>query len=86
MNPPRLPVEGAEVTEDERVSMRVLHPTVNQREEEAEDALNGGTKAAIREESANGLVRTLGVEAWERHRVAVKGRAPRVLLSTVTYL
>jgi len=82
----RLPREGLELSEDDRVTMRVLHPTQNEVEEEFENSMLGGKQMELREESAVGVLRTLGVPAWNRHRLTTKKRAPRSLFKTTTYL
>jgi hypothetical protein len=82
----RMPPPGAELTHEDAHTLAVLHPTVLQEEEEAEDALAGGEKGAQRAASAAAVTKTLGVDAWERHRLASKARAPHVVHRTTVHL
>ena len=82
----KLPLPGEEVGHDDLATLAVLHPTVLQEEEEAEDELAGGSKRAQRASSASAVTRTLGKEQWERHRTTQKARAPHVVHSSTLHM
>jgi hypothetical protein len=82
----RVPLPGEELGADDAATLAVLHPTTLQEEEEAEDELAGGTKRALRAASAAAVAETLGVGAWERHRLAIKARAPHAVYRATVHL
>jgi hypothetical protein len=75
----RIPLPGDEIGADDAHTLATLHPTLLQEEEEAEDELAGGAKRAQRAASAAAVKATLGADAWERHRLALKARQPHAV-------